>query len=256
MKEIFPKSLFESNRIQRKEKLTEIEADWVRKIIDSTKLPKTNLKKINKLENPHGLEEVMATWQPWNGELTLFKNLNKLPRIAQMGTIAHELGGHGASPLDANNDRIYGSNTNREKAKQTAVQTATQSLEYKVFMTPYHKMLAGQFLQKKIDGVRYVEEVNAIRTQLIYENPNHLKQVAEAQLKAAQMKGKKGLDIFDAAEENVLFIVPGFEGDKELMRGQISEYRRALIREDKQISECGRTAPKILKHLAPAMMVM
>lgn len=65
-------------------------AEIVRNQMKTIGLPVNNVTEVIYAPNPKRQENLLGTFQPFNGKLTLYKSLTKLPPEAQQETIAHE----------------------------------------------------------------------------------------------------------------------------------------------------------------------
>jgi len=179
----------------------------VQEHIESTGLPSDNIHRVVYRPARRGEENIIGSFQPYDGTLTIYKPIDKLSPVAQHSTIIHEQA-HSSSPLDERNSRLYGSDKEMIAARQHAIAVSRQSIETGKYLNPYQKYLARQLEADQIDQSRFVEETHAILVELRFNNPEHLRQVEMAQIKRASKMGKDGVALMtnsnDAANGKVI----------------------------------------------------
>lgn len=147
---------------------------------------------------------VLGHYDYEKGEYALYKPWQeKLPEVAQLGTMVHELG-HADSPLRKENTQLFGTEEKREEARKHAETIAQQTLETRVFLNPYHKKLAEMLKAGQIDKERFVEETNAIMIELRFTNVAHLRQVERSQHERAKIRGFEAISIVDGIDQTLI----------------------------------------------------
>jgi len=134
--------------------------------------PLGNVHELVYTEGKEGQENVLGSYEPFDGKLTLYKSLDNLPPIAQHGTIVHELA-HSVSPFDPKSEKLYQTNAALEQAKTHASAVAEQSKITGVYLNGYQAKLHEQLEAGEIDNSRFVEETRAIMMELRFTNPKH-----------------------------------------------------------------------------------
>ncbi len=164
----------------------------VEETIESTGFPTDNVNLVDYKEAKRGEEDILGTFELYYGKLSLYKSLEKLPLIAQGGTVAHEMA-HSVSPLNDKNDRLFGGREQREAARDHVAAIAGQSIATRTYLNGYQAHLHRQLEADEIDESRFVEETFAIMVELRFTNPEHLKEVEKAQIAALKEinKGNK-----------------------------------------------------------------
>lgn len=173
----------------------------VREEIENIGLPLNNIKKVAYAPNQKGEENILGSFQPFSGELTLYKSLENLPLIAQQGTMIHEIS-HSASPLDPENTKLFKSRDEAKIARKNVIGVARQSVITRKYLNGYQAYLHKQLEAGEIDLGRFVEETHAIMMELRFTNPKHLKEVETAQhkaLKKVNINNKDGLAFLPVA---------------------------------------------------------
>lgn len=164
---------------------------WTRRQLEIIGLPLINLKKVSYEPNEPGKENVLGSFQYDNGHMKLYKSLEKLPEIAQLETQVHELAHQNDPTTGTGLESGYKTEAFKEHAEKHARQIAAQTLNTNKYLTGYHKILAKRLEEGVIDMERFVRETHSIMAEQRYSNPNHIKQVEEAQFKALDKKGAK-----------------------------------------------------------------
>lgn len=192
--------------------------------IQSIGLPADNIETVAYRPNQKGQEAVLGSYQPHDGTLTLYKSLDKLPPIAQHGTIVHELA-HSSSPLDPNNERFYGSEESIDTARNHAVAVAKQSELTGKFLNGYQAYLYRELKAKRVDQARFIEETYAIMMELRFTNPHHLQPVETAQKKQlAKMRERQDpealsfepVNISQGVDRTISALIPGLETKSDI----------------------------------------
>jgi hypothetical protein len=190
------------------------QAHWLQGRFADIGLPTRNIREAVYLPNTLRKKNVVGHWREkhltggYAGEFALYKRFEdpRLPEIAHLATIVHELG-HVNSPLKETNADLYGGEKNREKAVDLAWQVAAQTDATGVYMNGYHRALHRSFVRGEIGGEHFVEETNAIMLELRFVNPNHLMQVQEAQNSKLQIllgtREQVGVDIVSGLDETI-----------------------------------------------------
>jgi hypothetical protein len=174
---------------------------WIRQLFIDTGLP---LNYVNTVEyKPTANNRPANTTAEYNypeKRITLFKSLQILPRIAQLGVVAHELG-HAAEPTE--HPHLYKSPKEAEQARLHATTVALQSLLSNTFINGYQKMLARQLISPDVSSdeapetrfERYVRETHAIMLEVRFTNPKHLRDIQTVQrTKIAKQVGENNLN--------------------------------------------------------------
>lgn len=182
--------------------------------------------------NKKGFEDLLGTWEPFKGKMTLYKSLEKLPMVAQVRTIIHE-GRHMVSPRDARNDESYGGRHNRLTALARQDIMASQAKRAGVFLNGYHEMLFNELQKGTIDEARYAEETDAIAAELLFGNPQ---QLADKSRQIQEQLERSGITIresfFDLAVANNLAVMRQFDGDANKMMAHFQELREKYEAKD------------------------
>lgn len=202
----------------------------VKKHFEATGLPLENIETVVYKKNQKGEENVLGSFQPTERTVTLYKDLNKLPPIAQHGTIVHEQS-HSVSPLNPENQRFYGSIESFERAREHAIAVSKQSLETRKFINGYHAFLAKQLEAGQIDTGRFVEETSAILMETRFNNAEHLKQVNEAQKNKA---GANAVDIISGVDETLISLIPQVNS-KEDLDEHIEQLKKKVLSQGKPV---------------------
>src|SRR3990167_8977292 len=182
----------------------------VRSHIENTGLPLNNIERVIYRPGRRGEENILGSFQPYDGTLTIYKSIDKLPPIAQHGTIVHELA-HGSSPLDERNERLYGSSEAINTAREHAIAVSRQSLETDRYLNGYQAYLAKQLKSGQIDQSRFVEETHAILVELRFNNPERLSDVGTQQKKQATKMGKDAVDLITSNKDAASGYVSGVD---------------------------------------------
>lgn len=182
--------------------------------------------------NKKGFEDLLGTWEPFKGKMTLYKSLEKLPMVAQVRTIIHE-GRHMVSPRDARNDEAYGGRHNRLTALARQDVMASQAKRAGVFLNGYHEMLFNELQKGTIDEARYAEETDAIAAELLFGNPQ---QLADKSRQIQEQLERRGIttreSFFDLAVANNLAVMRQFDGDATKMMAHFQELREKYEAKD------------------------
>jgi len=152
-----------------------------------------------------------------------------------LGTIVHEQT-HALTPFKSENEAFYGSEEAIMEARFHAIRVALQSLGTEKYLNGYHAKLAAALKTGEINEALFIEETNAIMTELRFTNPNHLRQVEEAQInQVARLKrlGKidqsyQATNIFDGVDCNLLAFMPQVT-NKEELNDHIESLRNSLL---------------------------
>lgn len=204
------------------------QAKRVKNRIESYGMPLDKIKTITYRPNKHGQESLIGSWTPHNGDLSLYKSMENLPFVAQDETMSHETG-HTNSPFDPENDAKYGPEA-AAKARQHAADVALQALETGVYINGYHKALAENYMDEKIDDARYLEETFAIMVGQRFTNPKHLEQVEKAMGEKAEDQGLKSVEIKSGIDETLVALMPAISSKEELDK-HITNLRKSADKE-------------------------
>lgn len=203
-------------------------------------LPVDNYTKLIRGKNDvrAGTEHHLGSWGTGignYGEFTIYELLDRygaeIPE-ERLATIAHE-GAHANTPLLPENAHLFGGETERVEAERFAWAAADQTLRTKRYLTGYHADLAEKLSQGKITHETFVEETQAIATELALTNRAKLEQVEAAQ--HAQLDRQRRLDAPETLVEPVNLLsrvnkdgVVAVEGiDRQLIAliKDVSDYR-------------------------------
>lgn len=215
--------------------------EWVLTTIAAVGLPVENIASLHRRENTREKPNTLGSWWESKREFSLYKLLGDIPPIAQMGTIAHELG-HVSSPEITENRKFYGSNEARLQALDHAIDISSQTIDTKVFLNGYHKHLFNQMQQNRISPEHYAEETHAIMIELRFSNPKHLAEVQNAQKEALRRAGREDefVAIFSLDEDQavgvdktLLSLMPQFHGDIRALRTHIQTLHEAMLQDQK-----------------------
>lgn len=204
-------------------------------IINFTDLPLNNISKVVYLSNTEGKKHWLGHHNSTNHEIALYKRLETLPPIAQLGTIVHEIA-HSVSPFREENASLYGDERSMRKTARHIKGVAEQSLLTNRFLNAYHAELAKALKSGEIDTQRFSEETGAILIELKFSNPNHLRQVEEAQkvrLKYLKYYGHVDLNfkftgITSGVNETLFRLMPFFGNDKQSLDLHIANVRSSV----------------------------
>jgi hypothetical protein len=218
---------------------------WVRRQIESIGLPLGNLTEVSYEENTFGKENVTGSFNYFDGHLTLYKSLEKLPEIVQLETIVHELAHQNDPTEETGLESYYKSDEAKEHAKKHAEAITEQILETGKYLSGYQKWLVKQYRAGKnnIDYKRLVRENHAILIEQRFTNANHVKQVQEAQKNELIRKhGKQeGLDRYTSmmteegqetggVDKTLIGLIPEVS-NKEELNTHISNVRKSFDKE-------------------------
>jgi len=209
--------------------------------IESIGFPLDNVKKVIYRPGKEGEENILGSFQPNEGTLTLYKSLDKLPPIAQHGTIVHELA-HSVSPFDPKNEKFYGSKKAVEQSKKHAVEVAQASADSGKYLNGYQANLHQQLEAGEIDPMRFVEETRAIMMELRFNNPKHLQQVEKAQQKTLAKINKSNpnaqvnqdINITDGVDESIFALIPSLKSKGDIDR-HVNNLKNNLVRQGQPI---------------------
>lgn len=169
-------------------------------------LPIDNLRKLVRRPNDTGSEGVLGSWDngPENyGEFSVYELLDKQIPEMRLGTLVHE-GAHANSPLRQENAHFYGGEEERAQAELYVHNLAGQSLITGKYMTGYHKHLAKQLDANEIPLGTFIEETQAIASELALTNRAKLAQVEAAQHAKIDKLRQAGLVTPDLKAVNLL----------------------------------------------------
>ena len=168
----------------------EIFARW---LLQKTRMPLTRVTSLAYRPNDYTNHGVLGSTEMggiYDGRLTLYKDLNRIPAIGQLGVAVHELA-HSSSPFDRSTAGDYGSEINRLKAANNVINIANQSATTGIFLNQYQRELFLHLIQGNISPRRWFEENHAITMELAATNPAHLKQVEIAQYFTLLRQGRQ-----------------------------------------------------------------
>ncbi|KKR51323.1 MAG: hypothetical protein UT84_C0001G0008 [Candidatus Curtissbacteria bacterium GW2011_GWA1_40_16] len=151
-----------------------------RQYIQDLGMPAQNIKRVVYREARRGEEDILGTWELYNGTLTFYKNLERFPPIAQLKTVAHEQS-HSVSSLDPKNEKLYGGRQEQLIAARHIEAVANQSIITRKYLNGYQAHLHRQYERDEIDFTRFAEETQAIMMELRFTNPEHLEKIQKAQ---------------------------------------------------------------------------
>ena len=203
----------------------------VKNHIESIGFPTDNIQEVVYRQGKKGEENILGSFQPHDGTFTLFKSLDNLPPIAQHATIVHEFA-HSLSPFDPKSEKFYGSNQTLKEAKEHAIAVAEQSKITHKYLNGYQAKLHEQLEAGEIDDLRFVEETRAIMMELRFTNPNHLKQVESAQIKA--LSGGENVSIIDGVDRTISILIPKLQ-TKEDIDKHINSLKKKVINQGQPI---------------------
>lgn len=210
--------------------------------IESIGFPSDNVREVLYEPGKKGQENLLGSFQPFNGKLTLYKSLEKLPPIAQHETIVHELA-HATSPFDPKSEKFYGSSEAVQAAKNHAVAVAEQSKITHIYLNGYQAKLHEQLEADEIDELRFVEETRAIMMGLRFTNPAHLKQVESAQIEKInkikethpEASGLKSVNIIGGVDKTISILIPNLQSKEDIdkhvegLKRKVLEQGRPLL---------------------------
>ena len=218
------------------------QARRVKNHIESIDLPPDNIEEVVYRPNKRGEKGIVGSFEPFNGRLTVYKDLDKLPPIAQHGTIVHEMT-HSVSPLDPCNEPFYGSNEEISFARNHAIAVAYQSLVTQKYINGYQAFLAKKLAVGEIDKERFVEETNAIMVEQRFTNLSHLEQVEKSQknkLKELKRKGSleaanlRPVDVVAGVEQEISSLIPKLK-TKGAINRHVNNLKQGLIAQGRPI---------------------
>lgn len=203
----------------------------VRNLMVDTGLPVDNVLKVSYLPNTSETDLRLGHYDRSQGEVALYKKLGKLPPIAHLDTITHEIA-HTISPFSLDNTVFYGDQKEQEETISHIKAVANQSQKTKIYLNGYHALLAKSLREGKIDTARFLEETHAIMIGLRFSNPNHLNQVEQSQrnrLKALQelgmYKGSRVVGIKKGVDNTLLRLMPQMKGSVTDLDRHITQVR-------------------------------
>lgn len=241
-KNILEKVPFDGFNLEQKKK--------VKNQLNTIGLPLGNIREVRYRPNQRGTENVLGSFQPYDGVLTLYKSLEKLPPIAQQGTMVHEAGGHGTSPFDPKNERMHGGRESMKQSRDFVIAVAEQTDKTRTYLNGYHAYLHKQLLEGNIEKGRFVEETYAILMELRFTNPAHLAQVEAAQHEKLKLyekiknvkiepvdlvsKRKYGKDVaLSGLDTTIIKLIPRIENYDDL-ENHIRKVRESVAPEGKK----------------------
>ncbi|HSX45057.1 MAG TPA: hypothetical protein VLF39_03050 [Candidatus Saccharimonadales bacterium] len=151
--------------------------------IDAIGFPVNNFRSLSYEKNDKGRETILGSWDPGvenRGRFSVYELLNRQVPEKRIGTIAHE-STHANSALVPENAHLYGGEAERAEAEKYIKDVAGQTLLTGKYLNSYQKHLAKQLDANKIDVTTFVEETQAIVSELAITNRAHLAQVETAQ---------------------------------------------------------------------------
>jgi hypothetical protein len=174
--------------------------DWLLTRIAGMGYPVDNITTVSLTNNTQETQGVLGSYThkgQGKGKFEVYKLNEKFHPIVLFGVLAHELQ-HQTSPFTQENATLYGSEENRLKAVDFATKAARQSEVTRVFLNNYHKSHFEKLLAareelgnelteesgKALERAEWLfrEETLAIIAELRFANPEHLRQVQDAQL--------------------------------------------------------------------------
>jgi len=161
---------------------TQEQGRWVHSQLTGFGLPLDRLVGVRYTANEEKTKNTlgMCTQNNEVGVIDLFKSLEKLPREAQCGTMAHELA-HLNHPDQAVNLNAYGSQEKMDEVQNFVHSVADQTIATGKYLNGYQRVLVEQFNNGQIDRARLDHETFAILVELRFTNSAHLQQVDQAQ---------------------------------------------------------------------------
>jgi len=173
---------------------------YARWLMYQAKLPLSTTTRIAYRPNMRGEEGILGSAED-NGRVTFWKDMEKIPAVAQWGVALHELG-HRVSPLRVENTPLYGSAEKRERAELNAYRMAEQAIITRRFLNGYHKYRYKQMMTGQIPYELWVEETQQIALNLAGENPAHLQQVEDAQRRRMDRMGRRNDFVALTSQQN------------------------------------------------------
>lgn len=158
-------------------------------MLSETRLPLTSVREKAYIPNEHGTHGVLGSWEtagPHQGRLTFYKDMKRIPAIAQFGVAFHE-GSHAVSPFTTDSAKDYGGEANRQRVQENVLAIASQAEATGIFLNGYHAHIYNlkrhaQTQEELAQWAQlYLEETHAIANELAVTNYKHLQQVEERQ---------------------------------------------------------------------------
>lgn len=198
-------------------------------------LPVDNYTKLIRAKNDasQGTKHHLGSWGIGvhnYGEFTVYELLDQYGgEISEerLATIAHE-GAHANTPLLPENAHLFGSETERTQAEKFAWAAADQTLRTGKYLNGYHSALAQELSTGEITYETFVEETQAIASELALTNRAKLAQVEAAQ--HAQLDRQRRLDIPETLVEPVN-LLSGVSNDGVVSVDGIDRQLIALLRD-------------------------
>lgn len=179
---------------------------FVRRAIESIGLPIDNIPEVSFVGVSTGS---YASVNPETGRLSFHLSYEKLPRIAQLRVIEHELA-HESEPGNENNTRLYGSEEKRLNALENARRVASRAKETGVFIDNAHKGSFNELQAGKITEEKFVEETHAAMIEHRFAKPEHLRETLERQdIGSAD-------EVFNRLDDTLLALIPHLKSREEL----------------------------------------
>jgi len=205
---------------------------FVKSLMEATGLPLDRVTSVSYKPNGLGTEHTLGQARIKTGELWFYKNMDKLPQyaleVSQLEVVAHELM-HINTPFYSENETAYGGRENMRQAAENAILVAGQTKESRSFLSGYHKLLYRKLQEGTLDGgmQTFIEETQTILMEQRIVNPNHLKQVLEAQNPDTAAK------IMSQLDQNLLNLMPQFDTIEEINK-HFDNLKKALIENGKK----------------------
>ncbi len=199
--------------------LEQPQVSWVINSLEIIGLPTNNVTQVTYSPNEGPQDHRLGSVHMGTGELTLFKRLDTLPEIAQLGTLVHEMG-HENDCFKLENARLFGGLDGMRKTASHVISVARQTRETGKFLNGYHRLLCEQLNAGKISEVRFFQETHSILIELRMTNPEHLLQVEEAQKSAMDRAGKleSFVELKEGVDKTLVNLIPGIYSTRELDR--------------------------------------
>lgn len=136
------------------------------------------------------------------GTFYIYSLLDRLGEY-RLGTLVHE-SAHANTPMNPENTSQFGGEAKRQAAELFAKNLADQSLLTDTFLNGYHAYNAKEFRAGRMSKATFIEETQAIASELGVTNRAKLEQIQEVQLSKVERLKRAGEWDLDLAPVNLI----------------------------------------------------